>query len=370
MNILKPISTLAVVGALLVGSVAFADTTLSSAQQTLISCVTSTTDVNALASCRNAYLTSLQSIQQNTTSTISSNTSALQSSITNAATTLKSCLQSAGNNSATIEACVNPFVSTVTSEANSFASNLTSSITIPSVAVGGSTSPAAVSAIGQDATTLQTCLQNAIQSSITSAGSGTTPNVNTSAINTCRDTFTTSLNQNIGSIVSGATSGLSNISGTPNTSAMMQSIQSQITGLLTQIAQLTKQNLQQGDLGSLLSSSNSLLGGNSAGNSSTNSAMNSGTMGILGSIFDHNLSFGSSGDQVSRLQSCLAKLDPSNFSMDNITGFFGNITQQALQNWQSQNNIVASGTPDTTGFGFFGPKTRTAMQGACGEGNN
>jgi PKD repeat protein len=45
------------------------------------------------------------------------------------------------------------------------------------------------------------------------------------------------------------------------------------------------------------------------------------------------------------------------------TGYFGPLTLQAVENWQSSHGIVSSGTPDTTGYGFVGPQTRAAM--AC-----
>ena len=47
------------------------------------------------------------------------------------------------------------------------------------------------------------------------------------------------------------------------------------------------------------------------------------------------------------------------------TGYFGPMTEEAAQNWQSSHGIVSSGSPDTTGYGFVGPKTRDAL--ACGE---
>lgn len=45
----------------------------------------------------------------------------------------------------------------------------------------------------------------------------------------------------------------------------------------------------------------------------------------------------------------------------NDTGFFGPLSQTALQNFQASQNIVSSGTPSTTGFGVTGPKTRAAL---------
>lgn len=44
-------------------------------------------------------------------------------------------------------------------------------------------------------------------------------------------------------------------------------------------------------------------------------------------------------------------------------GYFGPATMRALQAWQAQKGIVSSGAPDSTGYGFLGPKTRRAL--AC-----
>ncbi len=59
------------------------------------------------------------------------------------------------------------------------------------------------------------------------------------------------------------------------------------------------------------------------------------------------------GGDVTRLQQFLGI---------NATGFFGPSTEDALKRWQSDNGIVSSGRPDTTGFGYAGPRTRRAMR--------
>lgn len=46
-----------------------------------------------------------------------------------------------------------------------------------------------------------------------------------------------------------------------------------------------------------------------------------------------------------------------------VTGYFGPATLQLVQNLQKANGIASSGSPDTTGFGYIGPKTRAVM--AC-----
>jgi peptidoglycan hydrolase-like protein with peptidoglycan-binding domain len=49
----------------------------------------------------------------------------------------------------------------------------------------------------------------------------------------------------------------------------------------------------------------------------------------------------------------------------NATGYFGPLTQEAVQKWQAAHGIVSSGTPDTTGYGAVGPSTRSAFYARC-----
>jgi peptidoglycan hydrolase-like protein with peptidoglycan-binding domain len=44
-----------------------------------------------------------------------------------------------------------------------------------------------------------------------------------------------------------------------------------------------------------------------------------------------------------------------------VTGYFGPATLQLVQSWQTSHGVVSTGSPDTTGFGYVGPKTRLAM---------
>ena len=62
---------------------------------------------------------------------------------------------------------------------------------------------------------------------------------------------------------------------------------------------------------------------------------------MSGESLNRNLGVGSRDEQVIILQKFLGIRE---------TGFFGNITKQALRNYQQENNILATG--------FFGPKTR------------
>ncbi|TSC61300.1 MAG: hypothetical protein Athens041674_816 [Parcubacteria group bacterium Athens0416_74] len=68
---------------------------------------------------------------------------------------------------------------------------------------------------------------------------------------------------------------------------------------------------------------------------------------------------GLSGADVLTLQQFLItqKLLPA----DSATGFFGALTEAAVKAFQSQNKLVSTGAPSTTGYGAVGPKTRAVM---------
>ncbi len=76
---------------------------------------------------------------------------------------------------------------------------------------------------------------------------------------------------------------------------------------------------------------------------------------------------GMSGDDVLRLQQFLAA-DASIYPDGSTTGYYGVLTQAAVQRWQIRNNIVATGDPETTGFGVVGPRTAAAMSLQCNTG--
>lgn len=83
--------------------------------------------------------------------------------------------------------------------------------------------------------------------------------------------------------------------------------------------------------------------------------------------FTQTLSLGSAdratNGEVSRLQRFLE--DSGYYNYGEITGYFGPVTQTAVQAWQSDNGVASYGTPSTTGFGVVGPITRQAISRAC-----
>ncbi len=72
--------------------------------------------------------------------------------------------------------------------------------------------------------------------------------------------------------------------------------------------------------------------------------------------FSRALARGDRGEDVRRLQEILAR-DPALYPEGIVSGFFGALTERAVQRFQMRHGIVSSGTPATTGFGRVGPRT-------------
>lgn len=73
------------------------------------------------------------------------------------------------------------------------------------------------------------------------------------------------------------------------------------------------------------------------------------------------LSLGSRGDDVSALQRFLAR-DASVYADGSVTGFYGPLTEAAVKAFQAKHGIASSGSPETTGFGAVGPRTRERIR--------
>lgn len=71
------------------------------------------------------------------------------------------------------------------------------------------------------------------------------------------------------------------------------------------------------------------------------------------------LAQGSRGQEVVNLQNFL--INQGFLTQGNASGYFGRMTLAALKTFQSQYNIVSSGTANTTGYGAVGPKTRDVI---------
>jgi PKD repeat protein len=82
-------------------------------------------------------------------------------------------------------------------------------------------------------------------------------------------------------------------------------------------------------------------------------------------IITRSLNIGSEGSDVTALQKYLAS-NTSIYPEGLVTGYFGALSQSAVQRWQASRGIVSSGTPSTTGYGVVGPKTREALRNCSG----
>ncbi|HEY4524027.1 MAG TPA: CARDB domain-containing protein, partial [Candidatus Paceibacterota bacterium] len=72
----------------------------------------------------------------------------------------------------------------------------------------------------------------------------------------------------------------------------------------------------------------------------------------------------STGGEVTKLQKMLAN-DPNVYPERLVTGYYGSLTEKAVQRWQTKQGVVSSGSPATTGYGVVGPQTRAQIITAC-----
>ncbi|MDO8518414.1 MAG: peptidoglycan-binding domain-containing protein [bacterium] len=75
------------------------------------------------------------------------------------------------------------------------------------------------------------------------------------------------------------------------------------------------------------------------------------------------LARGAKGADVKALQQFLVA--QGFLTSESTTGYFGALTEAAVQKFQASQSVVSSGTPATTGYGAVGPKTRKAIGLAC-----
>ena len=82
------------------------------------------------------------------------------------------------------------------------------------------------------------------------------------------------------------------------------------------------------------------------------------------SLFTTPLYYGLESDDVTRLQTLLAS-HPDLYPEGLITGYFGTLTQQAVQRFQLAYHVVSS--PSDPGYGYVGPKTRAMLNEVFGQ---
>lgn len=110
----------------------------------------------------------------------------------------------------------------------------------------------------------------------------------------------------------------------------------------------------------------SVLEGATVSTSTPVAAQQGGCVSISGDLRE-----GDDNEDVSNLQRFL-DAHTSVYPEGPVTGYYGSLTERAIQRFQEEHNIVATGTPETTGFGFLGPRTREEInreveQGCQGE---
>jgi len=72
------------------------------------------------------------------------------------------------------------------------------------------------------------------------------------------------------------------------------------------------------------------------------------------------LKLGSRSEEVIKLQQFLT--NTGDYTYGEITGYYGHFTENAVKGWQSKIGLVTEGSPNTTGYGVVGPRTREAMR--------
>lgn len=77
-----------------------------------------------------------------------------------------------------------------------------------------------------------------------------------------------------------------------------------------------------------------------------------------------SLSLGDDGEDVLALQEFLK--DQGHYTGE-LGGFLGQLTQTAVQRYQTAHGIVSTGTAATTGYGVVGPKTRSVIAAFCAQ---
>lgn len=77
-----------------------------------------------------------------------------------------------------------------------------------------------------------------------------------------------------------------------------------------------------------------------------------------------SMGLGTQGADVQQIQEFLK--EKGFFKHSVATGFFGPLTKEAIEAFQASRGIVTNGSPETTGFGFVGPRTQAALaQASC-----
>ena len=90
-------------------------------------------------------------------------------------------------------------------------------------------------------------------------------------------------------------------------------------------------------------------------------------LSVSAATISSQLGLGSSGPDVTTLQTYLAA-NPNLYPSGLITGYFGPLTEEGVENFQTLYGIVSSGTATTTGFGRVGPMTLAKLNSLISGG--
>ncbi len=88
-------------------------------------------------------------------------------------------------------------------------------------------------------------------------------------------------------------------------------------------------------------------------------------VGLLNNI-PNPLKSGSQGNSVKTLQ--LGLIKDGVYPDAIVSGYYGNLTEEAIKKFQVKYGIISYGTPDTTGYGNFGPRTQAKFNELFGSG--
>lgn len=89
-------------------------------------------------------------------------------------------------------------------------------------------------------------------------------------------------------------------------------------------------------------------------------ALGLSTQVLAYTTINSTLDLGETNSDVTSMQTFF-KDNSSIYPEGLVTGYFGNLSRMAVERFQTQNNIVSSGSARTTGFGRVGPSTRDAI---------
>ncbi len=132
--------------------------------------------------------------------------------------------------------------------------------------------------------------------------------------------------------------------------ATPEELAAQIEALLRQVAALQQQ-----------------VGAGPGGTTATPAPSTQGAGNFQCPQVGRTLKRGQSGADVTRLQQFLA-LDPSIYPEQQVSGFFGALTEAAVKRFQCKHNIICTGTPASTGYGIVGPRTAALLAQQCVSG--